>query len=84
MEHYMGLAVVLFMAAILLGVMLQDRAVKAKAYWGALGFYLLAGWFVSTEGFRAGLMTGVFLFVLLFMVPFQIGGRLSRFRSGKK
>ena len=84
MEGYFGIGIVLFMAAILLGTVLTDQTVKVKAYFSALGFYVLVGWYLSTTGFRAGVLSGIFLFIFLFTVPFQIGGKLSRFRGGKK
>ena len=84
MEGYFGIGIVLFMAAILLGTLITDQSAKAKAYFSALGFYVLVGWYLSTAGFRAGALNGIFLFILLFTVPFQIGGKFSRFRGGKK
>jgi hypothetical protein len=84
MESYLGIGIVLFMAAIVLGTLVSDQTVKVKAYFSALGFYVLVGWYLSTTGFRAGVLNGIFLFILLFTVPFQIGGKFSRFRGGKR
>jgi len=84
MENYLGVALVLFMGALWLGVLIKKGPTKAKVYLGALGFYILAGWYINSEGFRAGIMTGLFLFVLLFAMPFQMGGRLSRYRRGEE
>ena len=81
MGNYLGAAAVLFLGAVLLGVVLQDQKIRLKAGWIALAVFIVIGLFMSTEGFKAGLLQGIFLFVLIFMVPFQIGGKLSKFRG---
>jgi hypothetical protein len=83
MESYLGIGLMLFMAALALGAVLKDQKTRGKLYLGALPVYLAIGWSQSAS-FQDGMGRGFFLYIFLFVFPFQLGHNLSKLTQRKK